>query len=337
MNYQCYLGIDISKLTFDYCMLSSEGTILRRGEVQNNKADIQFWIQQLQGQLDVPWNSILVCMEHSGYYNSILLKTLNESVRANVWVESSLQIKRSGGIQRGKDDPLDALRIACYALDFQRNARLWKPKTINQQRLALLVSHRDRMVKNLMSIRNSINEEEGMVNQEVHEEIQEVSSPAIQALQQAIDEFDSQIQKLLKEDEEMNRQSQIIQSIPGFGQVIASKLIIVTQGFTRLNNPRSLACFAGVAPFPHRSGTSIRGKNKISHFANKEIKKMLHLAALVTIRKNNIMHDFYHRKVSEGKNKMSVINAIRNKLIHILMALIKKNSMYQKNYHHLLG
>jgi len=63
---------------------------------------------------------------------------------------------------------------------------------------------------------------------------------------------------------------------------------------------------------------------------------MIHLAALVTIRKGNIMHDYFNRKVAEGKNKMSVINAIRNKLIHILMACIKNNTTYQKNFNHSL-
>ena len=59
---------------------------------------------------------------------------------------------------------------------------------------------------------------------------------------------------------------------------------------------------------------------------------MLHLAALVTIRKGNIMHDYFYRKVAQGKNKMSVNYAVRNKLIHILLACIKNNTMYQKNY-----
>ena len=75
---------------------------------------------------------------------------------------------------------------------------------------------------------------------------------------------------------------------------------------------------------------------KIGHFANKKLKKLLHLSALVTIRKNNIMIDYYQRKVAEGKNKMAVINAIRNKLIHILMACIKNDTIYQKNYKHSL-
>ncbi len=95
--------------------------------------------------------------------------------------------------------------------------------------------------------------------------------------------------------------------------------------------------FAGVAPFEHSSGTSIKGRTRVSHLANKDIKKMLHLAALVTIRKGNVMHAYFNRKVAEGKNKMSVINAVRNKLVHILLACIRDDTTHQKNYQHSLG
>lgn len=98
------------------------------------------------------------------------------------------------------------------------------------------------------------------------------------------------------------------------------------------NDRRKLACYAGVAPFEYSSGTSVRGKTRVSHIANKDLKKMFHLAALVTIRKNGIMYDYYQRKVAQGKPKMAVINAVRNKLIHIMLACIKNDTIYQKNY-----
>lgn len=290
MKFLYYLGIDIAKLTFDYAMISKDGTIISQGQVDNNVESISDWLECLKSKHPFSWKNTLVCMEHSGYYNNRLLKTMYEKVKANVWVESALQIKRSGGIQRGKDDPMDALRIASYALDFQRKAKLWQPRSKSLERLALLVSHRDQMVKNHMSIANTLKEEESLIDDELHDEMESISRATLAAMKKAIDKFDKRIEQLLEEDIKLSRQSEIIQSIPGFGQVIASKMIIITEGFSRLQNPRALACFAGVAPFSYQSGTSIRGKTRISHFANKEIKKMLHLAALVIIRKNNIMH-----------------------------------------------
>ena len=187
-----------------------------------------------------------------------------------------------------------------------------------------------------MSLENTLIEESGFIDTPLHKEMEELNRPAIEAIKTALAMFDDRIEKLLKEDALISQQAKIVMSIPGFGKVIASKLITATNGFTRINNPRALACYAGIAPFEHRSGTSLKGKTRVSHLANKDLKKMLHMAALVTIRKGNIMHDYYLRKVSEGKNKMSVINAVRNKLVHILMACIRNETIYLKNFNHSL-
>lgn len=338
MNYQFYLGIDIGKVTFDFALIDQQGTILSQGKVDNHSAAINAWIDEISNYTSSGefWEKLLICMEHAGYYNAILLRCIQSQVQTSIWIESALQIKRSIGIQRGKNDRIDALRIAAYARDFQRKARLWKPKPKNLKRLSLLISHRDRIVKNLLSIGNVLKEEAQFIDPELHLEMEQINQPAMNALQSVLADFDQRIASILKEDILLSKQAKIVTSIPGFGKVIASKLIVATQGFTRFNNPRALACYAGIAPFEHRSGSSIKGKTRVSHFANKELKKMLHLAALVTIRKGNIMHDYYMKKVAEGKNKMSVINAVRNKLVHILMACMKNETTYNKNFNHSL-
>jgi transposase len=92
-----------------------------------------------------------------------------------------------------------------------------------------------------------------------------------------------------------------------------------------------MACYAGVVPFDYQSGTSIRYKPKVSVFADKELKKILHMAAMSAIQIDNDLRTYYLRKVEEGKNKMSVINAVRNKIIHLIFALINNKTVYQKN------
>ncbi len=331
-TYQFYLGIDISKSTFNYALRNEENILLKEGVVTNKQNAILSWMEELQefqSHTDL-FSTCLVCLEHSGFYSAPLLKSLDQHVDTDIWLESALQIKRSIGVQRGKNDKIDAQRIATYAIDFQRKARLWKPTSKTIQRLGLLISHRDRMVKYLMSLRNSLKEEIGFVEDDLHLEMDEITQVPMSAMKAAIQQYDDRIKTLLEEDIELAQKTKIVMSTPGFGQIISSKLIQITHGFTRLTDPRQLACFAGVAPFEHASGTSLKGKTRISHLANKEIKKMLHLAAMVTIRKGNIMHEYFNRKVAEGKNKMSVLNAVRNKLIHILLACVKNNTIYQK-------
>jgi transposase len=277
MGYSFHLGIDMSKKSFDFCLLDGGGTILNQGRVANEKGEIREWAEVLGDDFGGAgfWGSCLVCMEHSGYYGAHLLEVLGTEVDTGIWLENALRIKRSFGLQRGKSDRADAARIAAYCLDKQRNARLWAPRPANIERLGLLLSHRDRMVKGLMSLRNTLNEEEGYVPDGLHGEMAEVSAPAIAALEAAVGAFDAKIGALLESDTVLARQAEIVTSIPGFGPVIAPKLIEVTHGFTRLTDPRAFACFAGVAPFEHSSGTSIKGKTRVSHLADKDIKKNL--------------------------------------------------------------
>ena len=86
------------------------------------------------------------------------------------------------------------------------------------------------------------------------------------------------------------------------------------------------------APVRYRSGTSIRGKTRVSHQARKRLKSLFHLGAMSVIRGPGELQDYYQRKVAEGKNKMLVLNAIRNKLIHRVYAVVRQGKKYDKNY-----
>lgn len=95
---------------------------------------------------------------------------------------------------------------------------------------------------------------------------------------------------------------------------------------------KQLACYAGVVPFDHQSGTSIRGKHHVHRMANKELKKLLHLCALSCIKNYPEFKDYYDRKKKEGKHSMSVLNAIKNKLILRAFAVVKNERDYVDSY-----
>ena len=103
--------------------------------------------------------------------------------------------------------------------------------------------------------------------------------------------------------------------------------------FQSISNPRKLACYAGVVPFGFQSGTSIYKKPRVSVYADRALKKLLHLAALRVTQLDGEMRNYYIRKVDEGKNKMSVINALRNKIVARVCATINNDRPYQKSLH----
>lgn len=126
---------------------------------------------------------------------------------------------------------------------------------------------------------------------------------------------------------------QLMLSIEGIGRKTALKMILETQAFTRFTDSRKFCCHAGVAPFSYLSGSSQHSRNRVSQRANKSIKSLLHLAALSAIQnKNSELRKYYDRKVAEGKNKMTVLNAIRAKLIARIFAVIRDDSIYDFNY-----
>ncbi|MFN7095002.1 MAG: transposase, partial [Burkholderiales bacterium] len=148
------------------------------------------------------------------------------------------------------------------------------------------------------------------------------------ALEKEIKSINPSLEQLIKEDEKLQANYERIRSVKHVGMVAALQLMVYTHDFTRFDNAKKIASYAGVAPFAYSSGTSIRGKNQVHPMANKTLKKSLHMCALSAIRHAGVMKDYFDRKVAEGKNKMSVINAIRNKILHIIFACVREQRLY---------
>ena len=102
----------------------------------------------------------------------------------------------------------------------------------------------------------------------------------------------------------------------------------LTKGFTAFDNARKLACYAGVAPFPYQSGTSIKGRTKVNHIADKKLKSLLNMCALNAKKHDYQLKKYFNDKVEKGKNKMLVLNNLRNKLLHRIFAVIKRQMPY---------
>ena len=154
-----------------------------------------------------------------------------------------------------------------------------------------------------------------------------------------IDEIDREIQQSIDNDETLSNQHKLLLSVDGVGERVAVKMIVETNGFKDFTDPRKFCCHAGVAPFKFTSGSSIRSRNKVSNRADKSIKALLHMAALVvtTTKKDGELREYYLKKVAEGKSKMSVLNAVRAKLVYRMFAVIRDNKFYEKNYLHQLA
>jgi transposase len=273
----------------------------------------------------------LFCMEYTGLYNTGLVEFLS-SKGAQVWVEMALRIKKAGGFERGTDDKLAAVKIAYYALRHQEQAKLWKPLDSNLEKLKNFIGQRDRIIVAMNQLKVPVNEMMEIGSEKEAKILEKLQKPAINGLQKAKEKIEALIVKTVRQDEQLNAKVELVQSIDGIGPVTAIALLVFTKGFSAFDNAKQLACYCGVVPFAKSSGSSVRYKPSVSPFANKKLKRLLHMCALSAISNNKELKKYYERKVAEGKNKMCVINAVRNKLLQRVFAVIRDNRMFEENY-----
>ena len=263
----------------------------------------------------------MICLEHTGRYMHLLLHTLSLEEYA-IWVENATVIKRSMGLQRGKSDKADAHRIAEYAFRYQDKAVLYVPASESLQKLKALESTRNQLVETRKRLQTELKESESCAIPLVYRLKKKSLNPILTPLDKQIKELENQMDDIIKEEDELKRLTKIMTSVVGF----------VTQGFTKFDSSKKLACYCGVVPFEHTSGSSVRGKTRTSHFANKSLKSLLHMCALSAIRQEGELKEYYQRKVKAGKQKMVALNAVRNKIIQRVFACVQKGKLYEKNY-----
>jgi transposase len=329
MNYNFFIGIDVSKKTLDFAVFKGK-ELLFKWVGENDATGIKKFWSQLKSQQCFCINEAMFCMEHTGIYNQHILSFLYAK-KASVCLEAAINIKLSSGLQRGKSDQIDAVRIAQYANKNCTELKLWQPKRSVVQELKRLSVLRARLVNARKQLTVALNETISF-DKAAASESKKLCKASLKSLDEDIKRVELKIDRIIASDDELKRLFLIVTSVDGIGKVTATEMIITTNEFKDITDPAKFACYAGVAPFEHSSGSSIRGKTRVSHSANKNMKSLLHMAALVAICYNTDLKAYYQRKVEQKKNKMLVINAIRNKLIGRIFACVKNNRLYQKNY-----
>ncbi len=330
MEFEFFIGIDVSKGELDFAVRQGERLLFHR-ETANQTRAITSFIKDLCKLNGFVLNKAVFCMEHTGIYNNHLLQVLHKK-KASICLEAATQIKNSLGNIRGKNDKIDAIRIAGYAYDKRGKLRLWQPKREVVQQLADLAATRLRLITVKKQLKVPLQEHAAFSTKKNSRQNLQICSHSLKAIEADIARADKAIGQIIAADQELSRIFKLVTSVSGIGKVTAVQVIVTTNEFKDINNPKKFACYSGVAPFTDDSGKVVK-KARVSHMANKKVKTLLHLSAIVAIQYNPDLKLFYERKVGqEKKNKMSVINAVRNKLILRIFACVNQNRPYEKIY-----
>ena len=324
-KFKNFIGIDISKEYFDTFLLLENGICVHNQFSNTNKGvkDFLKWFKKENALIE----DTLICMEHTGMYGK-LLSSLLVAQNCNLWIEMSFRIIRSMGIQRGKNDKIDSQRIAHYAFRNQDQAILFKAPKKSLEKIRALLSLREKLVVFRASLVRNTNELASF-DKEICSITKKHQILTVKGINADIKKIEKELEDLILQDKETESIYNNVISVPGVGKITALFLICFTNSFTTFETPRELACYCGVVPFEYTSGKSVRAKPKVHYMANKKLKKQLHMCALSSIMHNVEMKSYFNRKVEEGKNKMLVINNVRNKIIHIICACVRDNRVYQ--------
>lgn len=323
-----FVGIDVSKKTLDAVFIfNNEIEKSTHQQYSNDAEGIKKLMNYVKKQKGVTPTNTLYCFEHTGIYGRKLAFILSEKQWC-VWIEMPVSILRSMGLQRGKNDKVDAKRIAIYAMKNNEQAKLWEEPRKEVETLRQLLTTRERLINSLMALKAPVKEFKQSGNKDLASIIEKSIKNAVNGLVKDIKKTEQAMNELVINDQGLLKLYSLVTSVIGVGQITAIELICFTNEFKMYSEAKQLACYCGVAPFEHTSGTSVRGKTRVSKMANKSLKTKLHLCAMVAIQYDPELKIYYNRKVKEGKNKMLVINAVRNKLVHRITAVVKRKTPF---------
>ena len=325
MEKDHYIGVDISKRTIDIAIYvksqAKKGTFPHEtfSNTEEGFKDMKKWLRKQH----VVLSKSLFCMEATGNYTYELCLFL-EQLGVAYSIQSPLHLKRSFGLTHGKNDKVDASRIAYYAYLHREDIKLSKLASDSVRKLKALIVERKSLVVEIARCKAQLKEvgehAPGTGTVKRTEALQEF-------LESQVESIEEEMAQTIESDEQMKTNYNLLLSVDGIGIVNAINTIIATHNFEMFDNARQYASYIGVAPFEHTSGTSVRGKTHVEPGA-KMLKADLTGAVRTCINHDKEIRKYYDRKMAEGKAFGIVANAIKFKLLLRMFAVIKRGTPF---------
>jgi transposase len=217
--------------------------------------------------------------------------------------------------------------ISLFGLE--RKLENWKrPKKIYKT-LQQLTRERDQIVLERVMIKNQIHAEEAEA--EPNDRSLNRLNARLRFMNQQEKEIKADINECLKKEHSVQEIVDRICTIPGVGILTAVTILGETNGFELIRSKKQLTSYAGLDVKEKQSGTSIKGKPRISKKGNRHLRKAMHLPALAAIRHDELYKDLFTRLVSRHGIKMKAAVAVQRKLLELTYILFKNETIYDPN------
>ena len=313
-NNQIY-GVDISKGVFD--VVNSTG---EHFQFKNNVSGFKSFLKILIKE-------DLVVMEATGYYHYRLAQFLYEK-GIKVSVVNPLSVKRfiQMKLSKIKTDKSDAKAICEYAST--NEVPLYTARDKSQAEALQILRLIAIYTKQSTALKNKLHGEKvlGKPSKVVYHSL----NRSLKVLQNEIKTLESRLTEIVKDDQQ--KQLTLLKSIPGLGNKTAIMLIVLTHGFTSFEDASQLCCYAGITPTIRASGSSVRGKSRISKMGNPKLINLLFMCSFTACKHHKACRDIYERIIAKGKSKKLALIAVCNKLLKQAFAVATSGLPYDENY-----
>jgi transposase len=316
---QHYLGIDIAKLKFDGALLSTERAI--KCSFPNTSAGFAQLLQWLDKNHVDP-TRCHAGMEATGSYGQALAHFLHDhSYPVSVINPARIKFFAQSLLSRNKTDAADAEIIARFCQ--QQQPAQWQPLPEGQLKLQALT----RLLQELIG-----------QQQDNRNRLENATCPAVTKCLKQLDKqlgkhilkVQGQIRQHLGEDERLQKQNELLQSIPGVGEATAATVLAELP--PDLASARTAAAYAGVTPRQKQSGSSVRGRTALSKTGNSRLRKALYFPAITALKWNPLIRDMAQRLLARGKSKMCVVGAAMRKLLHLIYGVLKHQKPFDPKW-----
>lgn len=327
MYFSHFIGVDISKNTLDAAIYPAKDKkldFLHFDNTQKGLGEMMTWLKRR----GVKPSEMVICAEHTGVYTNPLIAFADKKGLA-LSLNSPLDIKHSMGIARGKNDAVDAGRIAEYAHNHRDKLRLYEKPSEAIMKLQYLLTERRQYMRQRTAL---INLNSAMGKYETRE-ARTRNESAIHHCEKLVKKVEEQMMAVLCTDPDVKRNFDLVSSVKGIGLINAINTVVYTKNFKAFETPRKYACYIGVAPFDHTSGTSVKGRTQVSKMCRTQQKAELSMAARSAVIHDPGLKRYYQRKMKEkggGKDVYGVVlNAVKFKLILRMFAVVKSGQPYK--------
>lgn len=314
-----FLGIDVGKADLFCHLIGPDEPISSRFD--NNKTGIKLLIAWLLKA--TASQSFVACLEQTGHYGDAIAETLYKIETTGIYLVNPQRIK-SFGMQklcRNKSDTADAKLIARYIKSEYLELRPWQPKSLVQQRITTLSRYADSLTQDNARLKTMM---EAMPDKTISTSLKRRISASVKE----IAALRREINKLIKEDPDLQKKCKLIKTIPGLGEIATHIVIAELPDLEQFDDARQLAAWAGLTPRHHTSGTSGKTQTPITKIGSIHLRRGLFMPAMTARVFNPLLKTFGDRLKANGKKPKQVIIAIMRKLLHQIYGILKSGQPY---------